>query len=105
MILKVSPEDILPVGHRVLIKVEPLDVESEGGILLTHGEQKDREKMAREIGTIVAIGPSAFDGRAIIDDTMKVGDKVLFKKYQGMTPDFILDDLYKIIDDEHIYGK
>jgi len=65
-----------PLSDHVLI--EPLVEETKGGIILP--ETVDREKPIK--GKVVAIGPGKLDEKGErIPMQVKVGDKVLFRKY------------------------
>lgn len=76
-----------PCGHKVLVKPDPVEKTSAGGIIL----QQD-EKLARAMqqwGTIVAIGPDAWKAFRKLDQNgkevngqpwAKVGDRVFYSR-------------------------
>jgi chaperonin GroES len=77
-----------PLGDHVIVKPLKEDEITKSGIVLP--DTVDKEKP--EKGEIIAIGPGKWDedGEKRIPMSVKVGDKVLFKKY---SPDeFKLDD-------------
>lgn len=92
---------IEPAGHRVIVKPDPLDEVSSGGIIIAHGADKKRKEQAQQIGTIVAIGPNAWKA---FDDGLPwaaIGDRVYFAKYGG----FLVEDggaEYRVLNDEDI---
>jgi co-chaperonin GroES (HSP10) len=92
-------------GHRVLLKPLFVEEETEWGFKLDVGENFKREKAAAVMGTVIAIGPTAwkaFDGGdKDWKPWAKVGDKVHFAKYGGK---FITIDKeeYVIVNDEDI---
>ncbi len=78
------------IGTRILIKPDPTEEVTEGGILLPDIAQK---KPLR--GTVAAVSPDC--------DELKVGDKVIYAKYGG---NFITldDDEYLLVDIDSVYA-
>ena len=75
------------VGHRVLIKPDPVK-KSQGGIILTVDSKL--EQGATTTGTVLQVGPDAFyDYRPSHipldrwEKWIKVGDRVVYAKYAG----------------------
>jgi chaperonin GroES len=75
-----------PLGDRVVLKPTPREEMTKSGIVLP-----DTAKEKPQEGTILAVGPGAFDndGKRIAMD-VEVGQKVLYGKYAGT--EFKLDD-------------
>jgi len=75
-----------PLGDRVVIKPTPREEMTKSGIVLP-----DTAKEKPQEGTILAVGPGAFDndGKRVAMD-VSVGQKVLYGKYAGT--EFKLDD-------------
>lgn len=79
------------VGHRVLIKPDPVEERTGSGIWIHTPETAKLEEAAQVRGTVVAIGPTAWHAfdRYNPDGTRntswvewcKVGDKVYYAKY------------------------
>ena len=70
--------NIKPLGDRVIIKPISEDITTKSGIVLP--DTVDKEKP--EKGEIIAVGPGRLlDGGQIAPMSVKVGDKVMFKKY------------------------
>lgn len=99
---------LLPVGHRILVHVDELDnedkVQKKGGIITTHStDDFEREREFQEKGVVVAMGDSAYNMPHHGDPWVKIGDRVLYKKYDGKK---FLDEetgkLYRIINDEDV---
>lgn len=92
---------INPCGHRVLVKPEPVEKVTKSGIILHH-DAAEREELANIIGTVVAIGPTAWMTENLGKVAWcKVGDRVAFAKYGG----FVMVDpedgeKYRLINDE-----
>lgn len=70
--------NVRPLSDRVLVKPVHEDEATHAGIILPDTVSKEKS----EKGEVVAVGPGrlADDGR-VVPMTVKVGQKVLFKKY------------------------
>ena len=77
---------IAPLGDRVVIKPNPKEEVSKGGIVLP-----DTVKEKPQEGEIIAVGPGMLseDGKRIAME-VKVGDTVIYSKYGGT--EYKLDD-------------
>jgi chaperonin GroES len=75
-----------PLGDRVVVQPTPREEMTKSGLVLP-----DTAKEKPQEGTILAVGPGAFDndGKRISMD-VKVGQKVLYGKYAGT--EFKIDD-------------
>ena len=75
-----------PLGDRVVVKPTPREEMTKSGIVLP-----DTAKEKPQEGTILAVGPGAFDndGMPVAMD-VEVGQKVLYGKYAGT--EFKLED-------------
>ncbi len=51
---------IQPVEYKVLVKLDPAETMSKGGIITSVGTESDRVRMAQVKGTLVARGGNAF---------------------------------------------
>lgn len=76
---------IKPLGDRILVKINPPETKTKGGIILPDTAQEKTQN-----GTVVAIGDSD-------QIKVKVGDKVMYDKYAGTS--------IKIDDEEHLILK
>lgn len=65
---------IQPIADRVLVKADPAEEKSKGGIFIP-----DTAKETPQKGTVLAIGKGTKDEPM----TVKVGDSVLYGKYAG----------------------
>ena len=88
---------IHPKGHRVLILPDPMEEVTQSGIILSVGEQRDRERLAQLKGTIVETGDSVWLDQP--SPWAKVGDHVIFGKYSGLIYDGADEKEYRIIND------
>ena len=55
----INTSGIHPKGHRVLILPDPVEEVTQSGIILSVGENRDRERLAQLKGTIVELGNTA----------------------------------------------
>lgn len=70
------------LGFRVLIEPEEIKEVTAGGIVLPE-ELIKAERRATQTGTIVSIGPTAWQAFDDGEKWAKVGDKVHYSKYGG----------------------
>lgn len=94
---------ITPAGYRVLVKADPIEEESEGGIILiTNERDKLLEKAAQTYGTLVLIGESAWHDSPT-GPWAEVGDRVAYSKHGGkFIKDPDTDEEYVLLNDEDI---
>ena len=83
-----------PLADRVVIKPEPAEEETKGGIIVP-----DTAKEKPQKGDVVAVG----DGKKDEPMTVKQGDKVLYGKYAGTEVSIEGED-YLIMRETDIYG-
>ena len=111
-----------PCGHRIIVRRDPAEETTSGGIIIATTESAKKLEAAQcQTGVIVAVGPNAWEAFRLLDGNGKekngkpwatVGDYVLFAKYAGRnvidpaTPDeedlIILndEDVISVITDE-----
>jgi len=94
---------MIPLLHRVLLKMDSLEEISAGGIVIPK-DILNKERKAIEIGTVVAIGSTAFEAFDGDKDTLKIGDRVIIARYSGKEID---DDGEKfiVLNDDDILVK
>ena len=95
-----NPTSIHPTEFRCLIRLDPTDDKTEGGVYIPEARQ-DRNQMAETEATLIEVGGRAFEDFG--EPRPVVGDRVLVTKYAGETPkagDFT--DLYRICNDKEI---
>ena len=71
-----------PVLHRIILKLDEVDEVTAGGIIIAK-ELIKKERKAVELGTVVAIGETAFKDYGGSDTTLSVGDRVIIAQYSG----------------------
>ena len=79
---------VMPLGHHVLIEIIPVQFKSLGGIIMSSEKELERERKGRDLGKILAFGPTAYKGfegcDSAIDWGVKVDDVVeLSGRYDG----------------------
>jgi chaperonin GroES len=90
-----------PAGHRVIIKPDPVEEVSKGGIVLAHGADKKRKESGQHIGVLVKIGPTAWKAFDNGEPWAHVGDHVYFAKYGGYEIEHN-GETYRVMNDEDV---
>ena len=91
---------VLPFLHRVLVRPNPVETKSAGGIILSLNEK--REQAAAEIGTVIALGDT-FGADYKTTVLPVIVDKVYFAKYAGKWIKVDDEDLL-FLNDEDLLG-
>lgn len=96
------------LGNRVIIKPDPVEEISKGGIVIAPTDEYiRREKAATSAGTVVGYGPAAWldpilGGEPWVD----VGDRVLYAKYSGkFVTDPETEEEYVVVNDDAIQAR
>lgn len=99
-----------PVGHHMLVALPTFDEQTKGGIIIP-ASVNERERAATVVGTVLAMGPSCYKDKARYPEGpwCKVGDTVLFSRYQGMrfkSKDIESGEMveYRMLTDDGIVG-
>jgi len=115
--MKFSPEthDFIPNGYNVVLKIEDVEEYSAGGIALGTSTEMKREQGGHDIGTLVAIGPTAFMAyEGCEGDTpeeraakwgVRIGDTVQIERYQGKLLDCSGFENYRVVTDNYLMGN
>jgi len=92
---------IIPAGYRVLVKADPIETVSKGGIVVVASlEDEKMERAAQTNGTLVAIGMTVWENSV---PWAKIGDRVTYIRHAGKPQiDPITEEEYVIINDEDI---
>jgi chaperonin GroES len=92
---------LMVTGNKVLVRPFKIEEKTVGGIILPQKSQ-EKEQMAQQMGTLVEIGEYAKSAPEL--HGIKVGDTVLFPRYQGQ--EFPIDGVrYWILRVDSILGK
>ena len=94
---------ITPVGHRLLVKPDPIEEKTVGGIYITTDVTRVRDEQAQTCGTVVAVGKNCWkafdDGSAWCQE----GDHISFAKYGGFVIKDPTDGVeYRLLNDEDV---
>lgn len=99
-----------PVGHHMLVALPTFAEQTAGGIIIP-GAVNERERAATVVGTVLAMGGSCYKDQKRFPEGpwCKVGDTVLFSRYQGMrfkSKDTESGDMveYRMLTDDGIVG-
>lgn len=93
---------IRPVEYRVLIRPDPIEQRSQGGILLPD-DTHDREEMSQVKGTLIAYGDSAFSDFSQPErQALRPGARVYYAKYQGILTIGADNEEYRLMNDKDV---
>lgn len=91
---------IQTLEYKVLIKPDPVDRKTAGGIYIPE-DVATKEEMAQQKGTVVSVGGNAFEDWKDAQ-LPKVGSRVLFGKYKGTEVQGADEQSYRICNDKDI---
>lgn len=102
-IKEIGVETVTPMSFNVLVKLrEPV---KKIGSILVSDETSEIEQMRDVIGTIAAMGPTAFKSDDFgSDDTPKVGDTVMFQANAGKFTQ-LPDGAYRMMSDIAVIAR
>jgi co-chaperonin GroES (HSP10) len=108
---------IEPLLHRLVIKPRELEEEDKvfaqakkAGLVFDVGREYEMEKNKIDVGTVVAVGPTAFHAfareanKSVEEVGVKAGDVVSFAKYAGKIQ-FEGDQKYVVLNDEDVVAR
>jgi co-chaperonin GroES (HSP10) len=78
-----NPSGLIPLGPNVLIRLDTCASATAGGVYVTE-DMQEKMDAASESGCIYAIGKTAWAGYGA-DERPKLGDRVYFTRYSGLT--------------------
>lgn len=98
------------VGHRILVKPDPVETKTAAGIILAVNEKQERAGSQK--GTVLEVGPMAWKnefmgfGQEGWAPWVKAGDRIFFARYAGKmikTSDDPQDqEYYIVLNDEDV---
>ncbi len=94
---------ITPSDMRVLIKPQPVEEKTQGGIILT-ANTLERDKYAQTRATFIAAGDNAFRDWGDCCRIPKPGDEVIMAQYSGKMHQGADGQDYRICNDEDVIG-
>lgn len=92
-----NPSGITPLDLRILVKPDPVEEKTSGGIILAD-MTKDRSKYAATTATLVAVGANAFKDWGPVH-APRAGDRVCFAQYSGAEQKGADGERYVIMND------
>ncbi len=93
---------IEPLADRVLVKPDPIEEISKGGIVLNTDKKIERAQV--HTGTLVAYGKYAWDEYP--EKLAEVGDRIMYVKYGGAeVQDPVTEEVYIVLNDRDITFK
>lgn len=95
----INTSGINPLGQRVLVKPDPIEEMTEGGIIVPDSARKQHGQ-AQYAGTVIAVGEFAFDDFPC--KWVMPGDRVLFARHQGQLLTGEDGEAYRVLNDLQI---
>lgn len=103
-IMDINQSGILPTGGHLLVLPEKVETVTKSGIHLLPSTV-DKEQQAATVGTLIAIGPTAWkdldDGSAWAE----AGDKISYSRYAGVTMTGQDEESYVLINDNDVLAR
>lgn len=90
---------IHPQGHRVLIAPELVEEKTATGIVIPI-QATEKEQLAQVMGLVIEVGPEAYAEHPA--PWCKIGDRVIFGKYSGLTFKGKDGITYRVINDREV---
>ena len=101
---EINKSGIIPTGGHVLVLPDKVEAKTQGGIYLPE-TTIDQEQAAATIGTIVAIGPSAWKDLDDGSPWAEVGNTISYAKYSGVIMLGKDSESYVLINDNDILAR
>lgn len=93
-----NPSGIVPLDLRIVVKPDPVEEVTKGGIILAD-TTKDRTKYAATKATVVAIGCNAFKEWGDGAKRPRLGDRVIYAQYTGAREKGVDGEDYVVMND------
>ena len=90
-----------PCGHRVVVKLKPVEEKTKGGIVISTSDNLKRAQYGVEEAYVEQIGKTAFKAFDDGEPWCEVGDLVAITKYSGKDYEDG-EDIYRVINDDDI---
>ena len=98
--------NLTPIEYNVIVKPDPVEEKTAGGIILTD-KAVEQEQSGATRGVLVAMSPLAFNYEKAYatEKPVKVGDRVAYSRYAGAEIEGEDGEKYRVIKDKDIIGK
>lgn len=99
----VNGSGVLPVEYKVLLKPDPVEEKTKGGIIVPT-EAKEKEERENVMATLIGVGGRAFQDPEWGDPTPRIGDRVRVSRYAGYSFRGSDGEAYQLCQDKDICG-
>ncbi len=92
---------IIPTGGHLLVLPDKVEEKTAGGIYIPE-TAREKEQQAATVGILIAVGDSAW---ADLDDGnpwAKVGDRISYSRYAGVSMTGVDEEAYVLINDNDV---
>ncbi len=100
----INQSGILPTGGHLLVLPNKVEEVTAGGIILPQ-ETRDKEQQAATVGTLIAVGAGAWLDLDDGSPWAKVGEKVSYSRYAGVSMAGQDGQDYVLINDNDVLAK
>lgn len=102
--VQMNKSGIVPRGHRVLVLPDGIEDKTKSGVIVHSLSEKERKELAQIFGTVIALGDTVWQNKAAfgedrIEPWAKVGDRIIYAKYAGLTTKGLDGLMYRLIND------
>ena len=96
---------ILPTGGHILVLPQKVEETTASGIILRTASANDKEQQAATVGTLVAVGASAWADLDSGEPWAAVGNKISYSRYAGVSMIGQDGEEYILINDNDVLAK
>ena len=100
----INQSGILPTGGHLLVLPAKVEEMTAGGIIIPQ-DTREKEQQAATIGTLIAVGSSAWKDLDDGSPWAEVGNKVSYARYAGISMVGQDDEDYVLINDNDVLAK
>ena len=90
--------------HHILVDPDKKETVSPGGIVIPE-QIIEKERKAVEYGTVLQVGPTAYEAHGRDSTILNIGDKVCFIRYSGKEVTDTDENKYLILNDDDVLCK
>lgn len=100
----INQSGIIPTGGHLLVLPKKVEEKTAGGIYLPQ-DTRDKEQQAATVGTLVAVGPSAWKDLDDGSPWAEAGDKISYSRYAGVSMEGEDGQSYVLINDNDVLAR
>lgn len=102
--VNINQSGIIPTGGHLLVLPNRVEEKTKGGIIIPE-TTRDKEQQAATVGTLIAVGPTAWKDLDDGSPWAESGDKISYARYAGVVMDGADGESYVLINDNDVLAK